>query len=118
LTDITTIKRVIDIEYGDIVNNSLIYRDKLRVFIIDSSLVDIWFSKVIPDRFSFHWERRHIDGTLYRYDNFPDPRWKLVSTYPEHFHNGSQSQVQASNLCRDRLQSIHEFMDFIKSTLH
>ena len=118
MTGLVKLKRVIDIEYGDIVKNSLIHHDKLRVFIIDNSLVDIWFSSVIPERFSYHWERRHIDGTLYRYDNFPDPRWKRISTFPVHFHNGSQNQVQASSLSNDHLQSIHEFMDFVKRTLH
>ena len=112
--DLNKLKRVVDIEYSDIVRDSDIFHDKLRVFIIDDSIVDIWFSKKVPGRFSYHWERRHIDGKIYRHDNFPDPRWKGISTFPKHFHNGSQNQVQDSRINDNPLSGVHEFMDFVK----
>lgn len=86
MIDLTELKRVVDIEYNNIVKDSDIYHDKLRVNIVDGSIVDIWFSKKFYGRFSYHWERRHIDGRIYRHDNFPDPRWREVSTFPKHFH--------------------------------
>ena len=118
MIDLGKLKRIIGIEYSDIVEGSEIYHAKLRVFLIDNSILDTWFSSVIPGRFSYHWERRHIDGTLYRHDNFPDPQWKGISTFPKHFHNGSQNQVQESKISDDPFHAIHEFMAFIKGILH
>ncbi len=69
MIDLTKIKRIIDIEYHDILASSGtdIYHDKIRAYILDGSVVDIWFSKKIPGRFSYHWERRHINGKLVRF---------------------------------------------------
>jgi len=119
MIDLTRIRRIIDIEYHDILASSGtdIYHDKIRAYILDGSVVDFWFSKKIPGRFSYHWERRHIDGKLYRHDNFPDPRWKKVSTFPKHFHNGSQSQVQESSIDDDPISGVREFMAFVRTML-
>lgn len=119
MIDLTKIKRIIDIEYHDILASSGtdIYHDKIRAYILDGSVVDIWFSKKIPGRFSYHWERRHIDGRLYRHDNFPDPRWKNVSTFPKHFHNGAQSQVQESSINDESISGVREFMAFVRTML-
>ena len=34
----------------------------------------------LKNRFDFHWERTHIDKTIYRYDNFPDAKFKKIKT--------------------------------------
>ena len=117
MIDLNKLKRIVDIEYGDIVVDSDIYHDKIRIHIFDGSFVDIWFSKKILDRFSYHWERRHINGKMYRHDNFPDPRWKGIPTFPKHFHNGSQNQVQESRINDNPILGIREFMDFVRSSL-
>jgi len=119
MIDLTRIRRIIDIEYHDILASSGtdIYHDKIRAYILDGSVVDIWFSKKIPGRFSYHWERRHIDGKLYRHDNFPDPHWKKVSTFPKHFHNGSQSQVQESSIDDDPASGVRQFMFFVRKMM-
>ena len=117
MIELATLKRIIDIEYSDIVRDSDIHHDKIRVHVQDNSFVDIWFSRMIPGRFSYHWERRHIDGKIYRHDNFPDPCWKGVSTFPKHFYNGSQNQVQDSLINDYPPSGVHEFMDFIRMML-
>ena len=117
MADLGKLKRIVDIEYSDITRDSSIYHDKLRVFIIDGSIVDIWFSKKVPGRFSYHWERRQVNGKVYRHDNFPDPLWKGVSTFPKHFHNGSQNKVQESEINDDPATGVREFMDFIMGIL-
>ncbi len=81
----------------------------------DSSFIDVWFSFKVQGRFSFHWERRHIDGRIYRHDNFPDTNWKKVSTFPKHFHNGSQDLVEESRIDDDPLVALRQFMDFARS---
>ena len=114
MIDISKIKRIIDIEYSRIVVSSEIFHDKLRVYITDDSFVDIWFSTKMPGRFSYHWERRHIDGKMYRHDNFPDPRWRKLPIFPKHFHDGSQERVKESQISNDRIKATHQFMDFIR----
>ena len=117
MVDLSNLKRIVDIEYKDITRDSNIYHDKLRVFITDGSIVDIWFSKKVPGRFSYHWERRQINGKIYRHDNFPDPRWKGISTFPKHFHNGSQNEVRESKISDAPATGTREFMDFVRKML-
>jgi len=67
-----------------IVTNFILYEtqvNELRVMLTDSSFMDIWFSLKLQDRYSFHWERRAIDGTIYRHDNAPHRRWQAVSSH-------------------------------------
>lgn len=111
------LKRIIDTEYADISTDSIISRGKLRAFLDDGSFIDVWFSVKIAGRFSYHWERRHIDGTMYRHDNFPDINWQSVSTYPKHFHNGSQDAVRESYLNDNPSISLRQFMEFVRSQL-
>ena len=111
------LKRIIDTEYADILTDSIISRSKLRAFVDDSSFIDVWFSLKISGRFSYHWERRHIDGTMYRHDNFPDINWQRISTYPKHFHNGSQDAVEESHIDENPVIGLRQFMDFVRSQL-
>ena len=117
MADLIVQKRIIDREYADIVTDSIISRGKLRAFVNDGSFIDIWFSLKISGRFSYHWELRHIDGCMYRHDNFPDTNWQSVSTYPRHFHNGSQDVVCESYLNDDPVVGLRQFMEFVRSQL-
>ena len=42
---------------------------KIRVIFIDNSFLDVYWSS--SGKYSLHYERRHIDGTIYRHDNAP-----------------------------------------------
>lgn len=119
MIDLIKLKRIIDIEYQDILADagSDIFQGKIRAYILDGSFVDIWFSRKIPGRFSYHWERRHIDGKIYRHDNFPDPRWKSISTFPKHFHDGSQTYVQESTIEEEPASGLRQFMAFVSDML-
>ena len=90
---------------------------KLRVTLTDTSYVDAWASRKLSGRFGFHWERRHLDGRLYRYDNFPDTNWSSVSTFPAHFHDGDQDTVVAAPFATDVEQGFREFMAFVQRTM-
>jgi hypothetical protein len=90
---------------------------KLRLVLSDSSYVDVWLSRKLRGRLGLHWERRHIDGCIYRYDNFPNTNWQSVSTYPYHFHDGSQDNVVVSPFSQEILQGFREFMAFVESKL-
>lgn len=66
--------------------------NKLRIFLVDKSFIDVNVSRKLPDKFGFHWESINPPDAIYRYDNFPDKNWKYVLTYPYHFHDGAQQQ--------------------------
>ncbi|RLI63248.1 MAG: hypothetical protein DRO67_06025 [Candidatus Asgardarchaeum californiense] len=86
---------------------------KVRIIFLDNSFLDIFWSS--SGKYSLHWERRHIDNTLYRYDNAP--HWKDIPTFPKHFHNGSEDNVTISNLPDNPFEAIMQFLDFIAHML-
>lgn len=111
------IRHIAEIEFADIVLDAVPLSEKLRLFLYDGSFVDVWLSKRLTDRFGFHWERNHLDGTMYRYDNFPDSAWEGISTYPCHFHNGSQNAVEAAPFPTEILDGFRGFMDFVRDQI-
>ena len=117
MTALHQIRRIAEVEFSHLLNDVQPIGSKLRLFIRDGSLVDVWVAEKVPGRFGFHWERGHIDGTLYRYDNFPDALWRTLETFPYHFHNGSQEKVEASIFPTELLAGFRAFMTFLSSRL-
>jgi len=109
--------RIAEIEFSEMVTDSALMGEKLRLFLRDSSVIDVWVARTLEDRFGFHWERRPLDGTIYRYDNFPDTAWKFAETYPRHFHNGSQNNVEAAPFSADLTDGFREFLHFVAAKL-
>lgn len=72
----------------------------LRLNMFDRSYLDVRFA---ADGYAFHWERRALDGLLYRWDDAPHHR--EVTTFPHHFHSGSESHVVDSALPTDSDES-------------
>ena len=58
MVELEDIKRIAEIEFSDIVENTDRIGTKLRVLLIDDSFIDIWLSKKLEDRFGFHWEQK------------------------------------------------------------
>jgi len=109
---------VIKDQFPDIVNKILKPSpDKLRLVLNDKSFVDIRISQNVKNRFDFHWERRHIDGAIYRYDNFPDTKFKKVTTFPYYFHKGQEGTVVASPFGKTLPRAFTDFMTFIREHL-
>lgn len=71
----------------------------------------------LKGRYSYHWERKAIDGTIYRHDNAPHKRWQGVETFPKHFHEGSEEQVRESYLSDVPEEGLREFLAFARSRL-
>ena len=105
-------------EFADIVQTTEIIRDKLRVLLNDGSYIDFWWSGKIQGRFAHHWERTHIDGTIYRHDNMPHPRWQYVATFPQHFHDGSPNKVTESYLPTEPEEALRQFLEFARALIH
>lgn len=116
-TSLEEIRLIAEVEFLSIVDYAEPMGAKLRLVLSDSSYVDVWLSRKLKGRFGFHWERRHIDGYFYRYDNFPNTNWLNVSTYPYHFHDGSQDNVVVSPFDQEISQGFREFMAFVESKL-
>lgn len=91
--------------------------NKLRIILTDNTFVDVFLSEKLSGVFSFHLERRHKDGTLYRYDNYPDPQWKRLATFPYHFHKGKQGKVVESPFRKRLPGALVDFMEFVRSIM-
>jgi len=84
------LSEIAEVEFSDVVEFAEDLEEKLRIYIRDGSYIDVWFSRKIQGRYAYHWERRHLNGTVYRHDNVPHEKWGYVETFPKHFHNGSE----------------------------
>ena len=62
------LSQIAEIEFSDIVEVAEESEDKLRIYLIDASYIDVWFSRKIEGRYAYHWERGHIDGTFCSYN--------------------------------------------------
>lgn len=117
MADIDDIKRIAEVEFADIVKTTHQIDYKLRVILVNNSFIDVHLSQRLPDRFGFHWECMDTKGTIYRYDNFPDKKWQSVATFPHHFHNSFQDNVEASPFPLTIIQGFRAFMEFVKGKL-
>jgi hypothetical protein len=118
LVNIERLREIAEIEFADVVIAVMIPDlNALRIFLTDGSFVDVWFSLKLQGRYSFHWERRAIDGKIYRHDNAPHRRWEAVATFPRHFHRGSETNVVESHLSPDPASALREFLAFVGTTM-
>jgi hypothetical protein len=117
LTSLDLLGRIAEIEFAGIVVQTDLIGSKLRVLLIDGSYLDVWSSQKLEGRFGFHWERRHLDGGIYRYDNFPDTNWADVPTFPFHVHDGDQNIVVAAPFAQSVEQGFREFMAFVQKKM-
>ncbi len=101
-------------EFPDVVVGTEIVEGKLRIFIADDSFIDIWFSEKRKGVYAYHWERRMVDGTIYRHDNLPDREARKLETFPKHFHEGSEENIRESRISDDPEQAIRQFLTFVR----
>jgi hypothetical protein len=87
----------------------------VRVRIVGGSFLDVWIS--ISGKYSYHWERRHIDGKIYRHDNAPHKAWARIKTYPKHFHDGVEKNVVASRISSKPKEAFKEVLRFVKGVV-
>lgn len=97
---------------ADVVTPAL---NELRIFLHDGSFIDAWFSLKLDKRYSYHWERRAIDGTIYRHDNAPHAAWNGVATFPNHFHDGAEDVVVESHISNAPDAALREFLLFVRA---
>ncbi len=88
---------------------------KVRVIMVDESFLDIYWSPT--GRYSLHYERRHINGRLYRHDNAPHPSHSHVRTFPKHYHDSSEDNVVESYLSDEPVKAVEEFLRTIREII-
>ncbi len=104
-------------EFSDIVIFTERVYGKLRIHLIDGSFLDVWFSRKIPGRYAYHWERRAIDGSIYRHDNRPHEYLRSMESFPKHFHDGNEGNVKESTINENPEKAIREFLNFVRLKL-
>ncbi len=113
IVDTERLKDIAEIEFSGIVEETVVTDiNELRIILIDGSFIDVWFSLKLKGRYSYHWERRFVDGSIYRHDNAPHYRWNVISTFPKHFHNGSEDVVGESYISDKPELALREFLNF------
>ena len=118
LVDVERLRAIAELEFPDIVLDTFIPDlNQLRVVLTDGSFVDVWFSLKLAARYSYHWERRAIDGTIYRHDNAPHGRWQALASFPRHFHDGSETRVAESDISQRPEDALREFLTFVRGKL-
>ena len=118
LVDVERLREMAEVECADIVAEAFVPDvNELRVILTDGSFVDIWFSLQLVGRYSYHWERRAVDGTIYRHDHAPHKRWQSVTTFPKHFHNASETHVLESHLSDVPEDALREFLTFVRARI-
>jgi len=73
-------------EFADIVVDAELRADRIRLILIDGSLIEVRYPRA--EKFSFHWQR---DDRIYRIDTAP--HHKGIRTYPRHIHFSSEDNV-------------------------
>lgn len=109
---------IAEIEFADVVMGWDITEGKLRLYITDKSILDIWFSRQLEGRYAYHWERRHVDNTIYRWDNAKHEIWKNIKTFPHHFHEKTDDHVIESPLPGDQIRAIRFILDFVRNVIN
>lgn len=118
IIDLAKLKEIAEIEFGDIVEDVIITDiNEIRIILTDGSFIDIWHSLKIEGRYSYHWERKHLDGSVYRHNNAPHRRWQNIKTFPKHFHNGDEETVTESYINDKPEEALREFLLFIRRKL-
>jgi hypothetical protein len=114
-----TLEEIAKSDFPDIVKNSALIGgksaqpNKLRVFLIDGSFLDVWLSE--ESDYSFHWEQRAVRGLIHRWDNAPDH--PEVDSFPHHFHDGKENNIMSSQLDTDMKGAFKEVLGFIRTKL-
>lgn len=117
IVDIAALRAIAESEFADIVDNVDSDLNRVRIFLRDNSFLDVWYSLETEGRYSYHWERRHVDGTLYRHNNAPHSRWSHITTFPKHFHEGTEDSVTESSLSDDPLEALREMLSYARQTI-
>lgn len=111
------LSRIALTDFPDIVEGTKLIEGKLRLFLSDNSFVDVWFSEKRKGIYAYHWDRKAIDETIYRYNNLPDKEAKKLKTFPKHFHDGSEKSIRESDLSDSPEEALKSILSFARDII-
>jgi len=112
--DLDRLREIAEVEFTDVVEQAYSPdTNELRIILTDGSFVDLWFSLKLEGRWSYHWERKALDGRIYRHDNTPHKRWQGVRTFPKHFHEEREDQVIESSISDVPEEALRQLLTFV-----
>jgi hypothetical protein len=117
MVDLVQLEGIAREEYADIVMSVYRVDAKLRLLLTDESYLDFWWSEVEQGRFAHHWNRQHVDGTIYRHDNSPHRKWQHIETFPQHYHREREDAVSASFLPTEPHEAVRTFLAFCREVI-
>lgn len=117
IVNMRRLKQIVEIEFEDIATQVEIGLNRMRIILTDTSFIDVWYSLNIEGRYSYHWERKWIDGSIYRHNNAPHQKWMNTATFPKHFHYMSESNVIESDINDNPEIAIREFLAFAQGKM-
>jgi hypothetical protein len=115
------IQSIAELNFSDILKSAEMIRGnagrirKLRLYLIDNTFLDIWCS--FDGSYSFHWEQRGIRNVIYRHDNAPHEKWRNLSTFPKHCHDGNEKNVIESFISDEPEQAVQELLSLVRKKL-
>ncbi|OQY26348.1 MAG: hypothetical protein B6I38_11480 [Anaerolineaceae bacterium 4572_5.1] len=116
--DVDKLREIAEVEFASVVQETIIPGiNELRIIFSDGSFLDVWYSLKLVNRYSYHWERRAIDGTIYRHDNAPHKRWQYVKSFPRHFHDGDEMNVVESHISQNPQEALREILTFAREKI-
>jgi hypothetical protein len=116
--DLEKLKDIAEVEFEDIVEEAVITDlNELRIMLTDGSFIDVWFSLKLVGKYSYHWERKALDGLIYRHDNIPHKKWEHIKTFPKHFHDRDESTAVESHIDNNEEKALREFLSFSRKVL-
>ncbi len=105
--------KVVSLYFKDIVSVTDISVEKLRLKVIDGSVIDIRFP--VLDKFSFHWMRGE---KIYRIDTAP--HHPNLKTAPRHVHYEREDDVREDIITGnidDPVERFKSFLDWVRNAL-
>lgn len=90
---------------------------KRRLVFHDHSFLDLYLSISQEGIYAFHFERHHIDGTIFRIDNYPHLHARSLKSFPHHFHDGQDGRVKESQFGEPPGDVLRQFLEFIRDYL-
>ncbi len=102
-------------EDANIIFSSTGRAQKVRIYLIDNTIVDVWLSR--DGRYSYHWSNKGVRDYVLRHDNAPHEKWNTVSTFPKHCHEGSESNIVSSRIPDDPNDALRFFLQHVKEKI-
>jgi Family of unknown function (DUF6516) len=117
MADLGKLESIARCEFADNVMNVHRIDAKLPIILIDRSYVDFCWSEVQEGRFAHHWNRQHLDGTIYRPDNPSHRKWQHIKSFAQHHHREHEDSVTESYLPQDPQEAVRAFLTFCRQII-